>query len=132
MYYLIRESLTPCGFGELKGNGGEAQYVAVLTTAEWQECRDSFDMMIDMDMDEISPPHETKAVVNQDSLTGSFSIPDRQDISGTRHSFSFALDEKALSWWMTPDMPRNWFRQSHAPRNGVFRALNGFFMICWK
>ena len=95
MYYLIRESLTPCNPGEIKNNGEETQYVAVLTTEEWQQSQACFDMLIDMDM-EMSPPHETKAVVNQDSLTGSFSIPDRSDISGTRHSFSFALDEKGI------------------------------------
>ena len=69
--------------------------MAVLTTAEWQQRQDCFDMLIDMDM-ETTIPHETKAVVNQDSLTGSFSIPDRADISGIRHTFSFALDEKGI------------------------------------
>ena len=93
MYYLIRESLTPCTPGEI--SGGEAQYVAVLTTEEWQQSRDSFDMLIDMEM-ETNLPQETKAVVNQDSLTGTFSIPDRAGISGPRRTFSFALDEKGI------------------------------------
>ena len=95
MYYLIKESLTPCTPEELKNAGEGTQYVAVLTTAEWQQRQDCFDMLIDMEMD-TNLPHETKAVVNQDSLTGSFSIPDRADISGKRHSFSFALDEKGI------------------------------------
>ena len=69
--------------------------MAVLTTAEWQQRQECFDMLIDMGM-ETTIPHETKAVVNQDSLTGSFSIPDRTDISGIRHTFSFALDEKGI------------------------------------
>ena len=95
MYYLIKESLTPCTPEELKNAGEGTQYVAVLTTAEWQQRQDCFDMLIDMEMD-TNLPHETKAVVNQDSLTGSFSIPDRADISRKRHSFSFALDEKGI------------------------------------
>ena len=95
MYYLIKESLTPCLPGDMENAAGETQYVAVLTTAEWQQRQECFDMLIDMGM-EMNPPHETKAVVNQDSLTGSFSIPDRSDISGIRHSFSFALDEKGI------------------------------------
>ena len=95
MYYLIRESLTPCTQEELRNAGEGTQYVAVLTTEEWKQRQDCFDMLIDMEM-ETGLPHETKAVVNQDSLTGSFSIPDRADISGTRHSFSFALDEKGI------------------------------------
>ena len=95
MYYLIKESLTPCTPEELRNAGEGNQYVAVLTTEEWKQRQDCFDMLIDMEM-ETGLLHETKAVVNQDSLTGSFSIPDRADISGTRHSFSFALDEKGI------------------------------------
>ena len=93
MYYLIKESLTPCAPEDIAK--GEAQYVAVLTAEEWQQRRDSFDMLIDMEM-ETNLPQETKAVVNQDSLTGTFSIPDRAHISGPRHSFCFALDEKGI------------------------------------
>ena len=93
MYYLIRESLTPCGPEEIRTGG--AQYVAILTGEEWRARRDSFDMEIDMEM-EISAPHETKAVVNLDSLTGTLAIPDREDISGDGHCFSFVLDEKGV------------------------------------
>ncbi len=92
-YYLIGESLTPCRQKDIRGAG--APYAAVLTAQEWQKQRDSFDMQIDMDMD-TDTPQETKAVVNMDSLTGTFSIPDRADIGGPRHGFSFALDEKGI------------------------------------
>ena len=92
-YYLNGESLTPCRQKEIRGTG--ATYAAVLTAQEWQKQRDSFDMQIDMDMD-TDTPQETKAVVNMDSLTGTFSIPDRADIGGPRHGFSFALDEKGI------------------------------------
>ena len=91
MYYLIKESLTPCREEEIRGGG--AQYAAVLTAEEWQRRQDRFDMLIDMEMD---ARQETKAVVNLDSLTGTLSIPDRQDISGPRRVLAFALDEKGV------------------------------------
>jgi magnesium transporter len=93
MYYLIKEILTPCSENEILE--GDAQYVVVLTTLQWQQQKERFDMQIDMEMD---TPQETKAVVNMDSLTGTLSIPDRNDIGGQRHSFSFALDEKGVVW----------------------------------
>ncbi len=52
-------------------------------------------MVIDLDMD-TAHPVDTKAVVNLDSLTGTFSIPDRAQIGGPRRNFSFALDEKGI------------------------------------
>ena len=91
MYYLIKETLTPCEESDILG--GSAQYVVVLTSRDWQRQREHFDMLIDMDMD---ASQETKAVVNKDSLTGTLSIPDRFNISGPRHNFSFALDEKGI------------------------------------
>lgn len=92
-FYKIKETLCECDFSELKQ--GDGQYVAILTGAEWRSLRDSFDMGIDIERqpDDLT---ETKAVVNIDSLTGTFCIPDRSDISGTRHSFAFALDEKGI------------------------------------
>ncbi len=93
MYYLIKELLTPCDGAAIRQ--GDAQYVAILTSAEWKAQRASFDMFIDIDP-ELSDRRETKAVVNFDSLTGCFSIPDRADITGTRHAFAFALDEKGI------------------------------------
>lgn len=91
MYYLIKEVLTPCSKKEIHEGG--AQYVVVLTTQQWQRQKEHFDMLIDMEMD---APQETKAVVNMDSLTGSLSIPNRDDIGGQRHNFAFALDEKGV------------------------------------
>ena len=93
MYYLLRESLTPCVPEEIRS--AKEQFVAILTGEEWKTRRDSFGMIIDMDMETVNP-RETKAVVNLDSLTGTFSFPDRQQISGPRHSFSFALDERGI------------------------------------
>ena len=47
----------------------------------------------DINTDDIT---DTRAEVNIDSLTGTFSVPSRKDISGHNHNFAFALDEKGV------------------------------------
>ena len=91
MYYLIKESLISCGADEIFRD--ETQYAAVLTVEEWQKQRESLGIAIDM---ETGALQETKAVVNLDSLTGTFSIPDRASISGPPHRFAFALNKKGI------------------------------------
>ncbi len=93
MYYLIKESLTPCK-QENVGNSG-VQFVTVLSSDEWKRQCGNFDMGIDMEMDTVSP-RETKAVVNLDSLTGSFCRPALTENDKFAGSFSFALDEKGI------------------------------------
>ena len=92
-YYLIKNTLTHCSREDI--GRGEAQFAAVLSTAEWKLTRDSFGMEIDIDSS-ITDRRETKAIVNLDSLTGSFSVPDRADISGQEHRFAFVLDERGI------------------------------------
>ena len=72
----------------------EAPYVAVVSSEEWNKNSDLFEMVLDIELD-LTDHWETKAVVNYDSLTGTFSIPDRANIMD-RHFFSFALDEKGI------------------------------------
>ena len=93
MYYLIEETLTEVGFEQIKNSS--AQYVATLTPDEWETQKDSFDMGMDIEPD-FQNIHSTKAEVNYDSLTGSFFIPDRSNISGGGEKFAFALDEKGI------------------------------------
>ena len=93
MYYYIKNTLEKTNKLDFKGKSG--QFVAVLTSAEWLENRDKFDMGIEMDID-LSAIHSTKAEVNYDSLTGTFSIPDRENISAPNTNFAFALDEKGI------------------------------------
>ena len=93
MFYLIEEMLKEIKREELKNS--DKQYVAVVSSDEWKQDRDSFEMGIDIDAD-ISEIYTTKAEVNYDSLTGSFSIPDRSDLSGEDSKFAFALDEKGI------------------------------------
>ena len=93
-YYLLKETIQPCAKPDNIGNE-TAQFVAVLTTPEWEQQQESFDMGIDLDLD-TRHIHNTKAEVNYDSLTGSFQIPDREDLRGNEFCFSFALDEKGI------------------------------------
>ena len=93
-YYLLEESLRPCGAEELQNPAGR-RYVAVLSSPEWERERDRFDMGIELDLD-AGNIHNTKAEVNYDSLTGTFQIPDRNDLKGEDFCFAFALDEKGI------------------------------------
>lgn len=93
MYYKIGERIEefePSTFENIS-----FQYVAVISSKEWIESNRKFDMGIewDINIDEIS---NTRAEVNIDSLTGTFSIPSRKNISGPNHRFAFALDEKGV------------------------------------
>ncbi len=112
MYYYIRNTLEKTNKLDFKGKSG--QFVAVLTSDEWLENRDKFDMGIEMDID-LSAIHSTKAEVNYDSLTGTFSIPDRENISAPNTNFAFALDEKGIVFiddsgfvdrWTMPSLER--------------------------
>lgn len=93
MYYLIKSTLTECTLEDCRTKGG--QYVAILTPEEWVSQRDIFEMGIDLEIDALEV-HNTKAEVNYDSLTGTFSIPDRRDVTGEDYKFAFALDEKGI------------------------------------
>ncbi len=94
-YYLITETLREVPRGELSKSKG--QFAAVLSPAEWVAERESFNMGIDIEP-EIRGALTTKAEVNYDSLTGSFCIPNRNDLSDrdSAAAFAFALDEKGI------------------------------------
>ena len=93
MYYYIQSTLEKTE--KLNFSKKTSRYVAVLTSAEWMEQREQFDMGIEMDLD-LAAIHSTKAEVNYDSLTGTFSIPDREHLSAPNTNFAFALDEKGI------------------------------------
>jgi len=94
-FYLIKELLEDASLEECALH--EHPYVAIVTAAEFDANNNFFDMGIDMEV-EYEHPGITKAVVNYDSLTGCFSIPDRENIFGEPHRFSFALDEKGIAF----------------------------------
>ena len=93
-YYLLKDTIQPCTVEELHGWTG-CQYVAVLTTPEWKNERERFDMGIELEPD-AGHIHNTKAEVNYDSLTGTFVIPDRENLKTRDFRFAFALDEKGI------------------------------------
>lgn len=92
-FYLIRKKLEETTAEQALN--GSFKYAAVVSRREWLENQDIFQMGIDMDL-ELDMPHLTKAEVNFDSLTGSFSIPDRKNPEKHDLNFSFALDERGI------------------------------------
>lgn len=94
MFFTIEETLKEAASMEDIRRSGR-QYVAILSFEEWNRSRDNFEMGIDLDLN-FSEIYTTKAEVNYDSLTGSFSIPDRNDLSAEDCKFAFALDEKGV------------------------------------
>ena len=93
MYYLIKKTLVECTQADCFID--DCQYVAILTTEEWEREKDSFDLGIDLDLN-LNEIHNTKMEVNIDSLTGTFLIPNRENLSGEGARFAFALDEKGI------------------------------------
>ncbi len=93
-YYLLEETMRPCAAEDLR-DGMRSRYVAVLTTPEWERERERFDMGIELEPDAVHI-HNTKAEVNYDSLTGTFQLPDRQNLKERDFRFAFALDEKGV------------------------------------
>ena len=93
MYYLIDTILQECSAEEC--HSGKSQYVVVLSPEEWSAESDSYEMGIDMEPD-TKEIFTTKAEVNYDSITGTFAVPDRDNMSGDFHKFAFALDEKGI------------------------------------
>ncbi|MCQ2502794.1 MAG: magnesium transporter CorA [Saccharofermentans sp.] len=93
MFYVIEDRLREVTRESIKGSG--KQYVAVLTNEEWKLTGDSFEVGIDIEQ-EVPEIFMTKADVNYDSLTGTFSIPDRNNPSGEDFQFAFVLDEKGV------------------------------------
>lgn len=93
MYYRIESNLITCSKKDCLAS--DSQYVVVLSPEEWQQERDDFEMGIDMDIN-IQEIHSTKAEVNYDSVTGTFSLPNRNDMSADYREFAFALDEKGI------------------------------------
>lgn len=93
MFYKISDTLEPSTLEACMRS--HKPYVAVMTSKEWTERKDSFMMGIDLDI-EYDRIHTTKAEVNYDSLTGGFTIPDKKDIAESSHEFTFALDEKGI------------------------------------
>ncbi len=93
-YYLLAETIQPCTAKELH-DSKDCKFAAVLSPSEWKREREQFDMGIELEPD-AGIIHNTKAEVNYDSLTGTFLLPDRENIKERDFRFAFALDEKGI------------------------------------
>lgn len=78
-----------------KNQSHKNSYVAILTREEWEKQKHDFDLGIDIAQRD-SENSITKAEVNYDSITGTFSIPNRKDFSQPDAHFAFALDERGI------------------------------------
>ena len=122
MYYLIKNTLEECSAEDCRGG---AQYVAVLTSAQWLRDKERFEMGIDLDLDP-AEIHSTKAEVNYDSLTGSFFIPDRAALSENVSRFAFALDEKGVVFIDDSDTASTIIENIRRSRHWRFPCLERF------
>ncbi|MBQ9324556.1 MAG: magnesium transporter CorA [Clostridia bacterium] len=93
MYALIDEYLIPIQAEEIHGTN--KPYVAVLTFDAWEKDKDRFQMGMDLAMDR-GQLYDMKAIVNYDSLTGTFVIPQITSPDKPPYRFAFALDEKGI------------------------------------
>ena len=87
--YKISEKLEPIELKTYKNL--DFQYVIVMTSDEWKDRSTDFDMGIEWDIYSRSGSG-TRAEVNYDSITGKFSILDRQNMPEKAGEFSFSLD----------------------------------------
>ncbi|MBR2812658.1 MAG: hypothetical protein IKD69_14885 [Solobacterium sp.] len=121
-YYFIRESLIPCSREEAVKN---PPYVAVLTVDEYIEAKPVFNMGIDMDLD-LNQIHETKAIVNYDSLTGTLNIPDHINFSEKKFKLAFALDETGIILIDNDDYSEKLVEKIHLTRKWRLPSLERF------
>ncbi len=123
MYCQIRSVLTECEAQDIKNR--EYQYAVVLTPEEWKNRQAEFDMGIDMDLD-VTDIHNTKAEVNFDSLTGTFSIPSRRNIAGEDYKYAFALDEKGIVFIDSTGVVERMFRRIARTKKWRIPSLERF------
>ena len=123
MYFLIDETLREVSREEIKSSG--KQFVAILSPEEWNKEKDSFEMGIDLEPD-FSEIFLTKAEVNNDSLTGTFAVPDRNNPSGDDEKFAFALDEKGIIFIDDNDASLNIIRKIQHTKHWKLPSLERF------
>ena len=91
--YLIKETLTESKTEELSSS--ELSYVCQMSSQEWLKRDSGLWPKADADFN-VMESYPSKAEVSYDSLSGSFSIPDRRDLDKDDICFSFVLDEKGI------------------------------------
>ncbi len=92
-YFQITETLTECTQGDALS--GSYPFAAVLNTEEYRNVKETLQMGIDIFID-LGKIHETKAIVNYDSLTGTIDVPAVSARTETNCRLAFALDERGI------------------------------------
>ena len=123
MYYVISDTLIESTLDECMASG--KKYVAVLTPEEWRRDMDRFQMGIDMEIERHF--RTTKAEVNYDSLTGTFSVPDRRDLTENDHEFTFAMDERGIVLIDEEGYARKLVRRIYHSKKWRIPSLERFF-----
>ena len=93
MYYLIEQTLKEVSKKELTRS--KKHYVAVFNSNGWQSNKTMIPFYSDLD-NELLETITTKAIVNYDSLSGSFSIPNKNNMEEDDWCFGYALDKKGI------------------------------------
>lgn len=122
-FYRIEELLVPCEAEDIVSCGGP--YVAVMKPKDFMDHHEKFQMGIDMDLD-LSHVHDTKAVVNYDSLTGTLNIPDHVSFHKEKFKLAFALDEKGIVFIDEDDYTYHVLENIRATRKWKLPSLERF------
>ena len=121
MYYLIKEVLEKCTEKDIAS--GDYQYVITLNQDEWSVKRSEYGSSIDLDLGDM---RYTKAIVNHDYLTGTFSIPRRNTILNDFDSFAFALDGRGIILICDSDYIDNVLESIRLTKKWSFPSLERF------
>ena len=93
MYYLIGKTLEEHSKEEILQS--ELPFAAALAPEEWEQDKDSLGIVVYPEPD-LSRIRATKAEEHLNSLTGTFSIPQKDNITGPHIRFFFALNDKGV------------------------------------
>ena len=91
MYYLIEQTLRPISEEEYKKS--RKARVVVLNKEEWEKQKKDLPFTGEIDR-ELEQMLTTEANVNFDSLSGTFSIPDRSNLDNDDFRFAYALNKR--------------------------------------
>ncbi len=127
MYYLIKETLQPCGLEDIKAR--KAPFIAIISSEEWKENREAFHMQTDREIERPSVM-QTSCVMSRDVFIGNIYIPKfayKEDVTGL---FSFAINSKGAVFiddtGIAEDIAKDIIENKHWSTPGLERALYEF------